>query len=70
MEMVRMVSRMSIPSIIFGFMTVLLAGFITEVSDPVVQLQIGEAALLFLNLFFYSLNSERISTLENRRKGR
>ena len=70
MEMVRMVSRMSIPSIIFGFMTMLLAGFITEVSDPVVQLQIGETALLFLNLFFYSLNSERISTLENRRKGR
>ena len=70
MEMVRMVSRMSIPSIVFGFMTMLLAGFITEVSDPVVQLQIGEIALLFLNLFFYSLNSERISTLENRRKGR
>lgn len=68
MKVVRMVSRMSASSVAFGTVALLLAGVMAGIPDPVVQLQVGETALLFLNLFLYSLSSERLRRLERRRR--
>ena len=57
-------NKISISSIIFGVIVLLLAWIITEVSNPIIQLQIGEFALVFLSMFFFSLNNDKIEEME------
>jgi len=62
------VSKISIPTIIFGVLVMLLGWLITATSNPLVQLQLGEAALVFLSLFFYSLTMDKTEEIEEKIK--
>ena len=64
MDPFKTTSKISIPTIIFGVLVLILAWLITATSSPLFQLQLGEAALVFLSLFFYSLTSDRIDEME------
>jgi len=64
MDPFKTTSKLSIPTLIFGVLTLLLGSSITEVADQVAQLQLSVIALIFLNLFFYSLSSEKTTELE------
>jgi len=44
----------------------LLGWSITATSNPVFQLQLGEAALVFLSLFFYSLTMDKTEEIEEK----
>ena len=68
MDPFKTVSKVSIPTIIFGVLVMLLGWSITETSNPVFQLQLGEAALVFLSLFFYSLTMDKIEEIEEKIK--
>jgi len=46
----------------------LLGWLITATSNPIFQLQLGEAALVFLSLFFYSLTMDKIEGIEEKIK--
>jgi len=62
------VSKISIPTIIFGVLVMLLGWLITATSNPIFQLQLGEAALVFLPLFFYSLTMDKMEEIEEKIK--
>jgi len=62
------VSKISIPTIIFGVLVMLLGWLITATSNPIFQLQLGEAALVFLSLFFYSLTMDKMEEIEEKIK--
>ena len=62
------IRKISIVTIIFGVMTLLLSWSITQVSDYILRLEIGEAALVFLILFFYSLLMDKIAEIEEKIK--
>jgi len=68
MDPFKTVSKISIPTIIFGVLVMLLGWLITATSNPLVQLQLGEAALVFLSLFFYSLTMDKTEEIEEKIK--
>ena len=68
MDPFKTVSKISIPTIIFGVLVMLLGWSITATSNPLVQLQLGEAALVFLSLFFYSLTMDKTEEIEEKIK--
>ena len=68
MDPFQTVNRLSIPSMVFGAATLVLAWLIMATSEPILQLQIGEVAVVTLSLFFYSLASDRISMVEENMK--
>jgi len=60
------VKKISISTIIFGVLTLLIGWSVTQVSDYILRLEIGVIALVFLALFFYSLVMDRISQMEEK----
>lgn len=60
------VKKISISTIIFGILTLLIGWSVTQVSDYILRLEIGVIALVFLVLFFYSLVMDRISQMEEK----
>lgn len=68
MDIFKRANKMNISSIIFSVLTLVLGWMITEIANPVLQLQIGETALVFLTMFFFSMNSEKINELEKKLK--
>ena len=68
MDPFKTVSKISIPTIIFGVLVMLLGWSITATSNPVFQLQLGEAALVFMSLFFYSLTMDKMEEIEEKIK--
>ena len=64
MDPFKTTSKLSVTTIIFGVLTLIFGWLVTETGSRLVQLQLGEIALVFLSLFFYSLVSDRISTIE------
>lgn len=60
------VKKISISTIIFGILTLLIGWSVTQIYDPILRLEIGVTALVFLVLFFYSLVMDRISHIEER----
>lgn len=68
MDPFKTVSKISIPTIIFGVLVLFLGWLITATGNPLVQLQLGEAALVFLPLFFYSLTSDKVTEIEENMK--
>ena len=66
MDPFKTVTKISIPTIIFGVLVMLLGWSITSTSNPLVQLQLGEAALVFLSLFFYSLTMDKTEEIEEK----
>ena len=64
MDPIEKMNKISVSSIIFGVIVLLLAWIITEVSNPLMQLQIGEFALVFLSMFFFSLVNDRLEEME------
>lgn len=68
MDPFKTVSKISISTIIFGVLVLFLGWLITATSNPIFQLQLGEAALVLLSLFFYSLTSDKVDELEEMMK--
>ena len=68
MDPFKTVSKMSIPTIFYGAFALALSWLIYMVGNPFLRLQLGEAALVFLSLFFYSLISDKISEIEENMK--
>ena len=68
MDPFKTVSKISIPTIIFGVLVMLLGWLITATTNLIFQLQLGEAALVFLSLFFYSLTMDKIDEIEEKIK--
>jgi len=68
MDPFKTVSKISIPTIIFGVLVMLLGWSITATSNHIFQLQLGEAALVFLSLFFYSLTMDKTEEIEEKIK--
>lgn len=68
MDPFKTVSKISIPTIIFGVLVMLLGWSITATSNHIFQLQIGEAAIVFLSLFFYSLTIDKMEEIEEKIK--
>jgi len=68
MDPFKTVSKVSIPAIIFGVLVMLLGWLMTTTSNSLVQLQLGEAALVFLSLFFYSLIMNKMEEIEEKIK--
>jgi len=68
MDPFKTVSKISIPTIIFGVLVMLLGWLITATSNLIFQLQLGEAALVFLSLFFFSLTMDKIEEIEEKIK--
>jgi ABC-type phosphate transport system permease subunit len=68
MDPFKTVSNISIPTIVFGVLVLVLGWLVTATGNPLVQLQLGEAALVFLSLFFYSLTSDKAAELEEKMK--
>ena len=68
MDPIKTVSKISITTIIFGVLVMLLGWLITATNNPLFQLQLGEAALIFLSLFFYSLTMDKIEDIEEKIK--
>ena len=68
MDLFQTTSRLSVMSIIFGGLTLALGWLIYVVKDQVAQLALGEAALVFLVLFFYSLVMDKIEEMEEKIK--
>ena len=66
MDPFKTASKISIPTIIFGVLVMLLGWSITATGNPLVQLQLGEAALVFLSLFFYSLTMDKTEEIEEK----
>lgn len=64
MDPFKTASKISIPTIIFGVLVLILAWLITATSNPILQLQLGEVAHVFLALFFYSLVSNKVTEIE------
>ncbi len=60
------VKNISISTIIFGVLTLLIGWSVMQIYDPILRLEIGVTALVFLVLFFYSLLLDRISQIEER----
>jgi uncharacterized membrane protein YfcA len=64
MDIFEKTSKLSVPAMIFGTLTIIFGWLITGSQDPIVQLKLGEIALVFLSLFFYSLLAEKKRELE------
>ena len=64
MDPFKAANKLGIPTIIFGVLVLILGWLITATGNPLVQLQLGEVALVFLSLFFYSLLSDKIAAIE------
>jgi uncharacterized membrane protein len=64
MDPFKTVSKISIPTIIFGVLVLVLGWLTTATGNPIIQLQLGEVALVFLSLFFYSLYSDKMAEME------
>lgn len=60
------VKKISISTIIFGILTLLIGWSVTQIYDVILRLEIGVTALVFLVLFFYSLVMDRISQMEEK----
>ena len=60
------VKKVSISTIIFGVLTLLIGWSVTQIYDVILRLEIGVIALVFLVLFFYSLVLDRISQMEEK----
>lgn len=56
--------KMSKATVIFASIVLILAALITRVHDIILQMELSIIALVFLNLFFYSLVMDKISELE------
>jgi len=57
---------MSTATVIFAGIVLILAALITRVHDYIFRLELGMIALVFLNLFFYSLTMDKILELEEK----
>ena len=62
------VKKISISTIIFGILTLLIGWSVTQIHDPILRLEIGVIALVFLVLFFYALVMDRVAEVEERIK--
>jgi hypothetical protein len=66
MDPFKTASKLSIATIIFGVLALLLGWSITEAAEPVAQFQLSVIALVFLNLFFYALSRDKVAELEEK----
>ncbi len=66
MDPFRTASKISVPTAVFGVFTLILGWMTGEITDQIAQLQLGEIALVFLALFFFSLLSDRIQEIEEK----
>jgi uncharacterized protein YacL len=64
MDIIEKTSRINVPTMIFGTLTLIFGWLVTGTQNPIAQLQLGVIALVFLNLFFYSLAAEKTAELE------
>jgi len=68
MDLFEKTSRINVPTMVFGTLTIIFGWLITETPSQIVQLQLAVIALVFLNLFFYSLSAEKVRELEAMKK--
>ncbi|MCU0849731.1 MAG: hypothetical protein MUC80_00460 [Candidatus Thermoplasmatota archaeon] len=68
MDLFERTSKIGIPTILFGTLTIIFGWLVTETPNSIAQLQLGVIALVFLNLFFYSLSAEKARELEEAMK--
>jgi len=61
--------KMSAATIIFASVVLILAALITRMQCLLIQIELSMVALIFLNLFFYSLTMDKISELEEEKDG-
>lgn len=59
-------NKMSTATVVFGSIVLFLAALMTEIHCLLIQIELGMTALVFLNLFFYSLIMDKISEIEKR----
>lgn len=64
MDLFEKKSKINVPTMVFGTLTIILGWLVTETQNQIVHLQLGMIALVFLNLFFYSLAAEKARVLE------
>ena len=57
---------MSAATVIFASVVLILAALITRMQCLLIQIELSMVALIFLNLFFYSLIMDKISELEEK----
>jgi len=53
--------KISLTTVFFGAIVLTLAALMTKVIEPIHRIELGVIALVFLNLFFYSLIMDKIS---------
>ena len=56
--------KMSAATVIFASVVLILAALIARINYLLIQIELSMVALIFLNLFFYSLTMDKISELE------
>ena len=66
MDLFEKTSKLSIPAMIFGTLALIFGWLVTGSQDPIVQLKLGEIALIFLSLFFYALTWDKAEELEEK----
>jgi hypothetical protein len=68
MDLFERTSKLGVSTMIFGTLALIFGWLITGSQDPIVQLKLGEIALIFLNLFFYALTKDKAEELEEKMK--
>jgi len=58
--------KMSAATVIFAGIVLILAALIARKNYLLIQIELSMVALIFLNLFFYSLTMDKISELEEK----
>jgi len=64
MDLFEKTSKLNVPTMVFGTLTLIFGWLVTSTQDPIAQLQLGEIALTFLSLFFYALAKDEIAERE------
>jgi len=62
----RSTQKLSLEASIFGVMVLIIAALLTMVHDFFIRIELSLAALVFLNLFFYSLLQDKLRELERK----
>ena len=58
--------KLSLEASVFGVMVLIIAALLTMVHDFFIRMELSFVALVFLNLFFYSLLQDKLRELERK----
>jgi len=60
--------KISTTTLVFASIVLILAALITRIQCLLIQIELSLVALVFLNLFFYSLIMDKIAEIEREEK--